>query len=126
MDNALKLLEMALSANESASKVNTEMVYECEKALVRANDQHKENRLNRLKLLDAIAVLRSTQLAYPGVTRNWPNPVNLRSYRYSYPQAVEAKPAPAANCGQSRRVPDPSPDNDAQRKYGAMWGKLGS
>lgn len=126
MDNALKLLEMALAVNENAAKDYEFIVAETEKQYNKACDERKENRLNRLKLLDAIAVLRSTQLTYPGVTRNWPNPVNLRSYRYSYPQAVEAKPAPAANCGQSRRVPDPSPDNDAQRKYGAMWGKLGS
>lgn len=120
MDNALKLLEMALSANESASKVNTEMVYECEKALVRANDQHKENRLNRLKLLDAIAVLRSTYLQYPGVSRNWPKPVNLRSYR--------EEPSTEQNAtayGQARKAAEPSPVNGVP-PYGAMWGKLGS
>jgi hypothetical protein len=121
MDNALKLLEMALSANESASKVNAAMVYECEKALVRANDQHEENRLNRLKLLDAIAVLRSTSLQYPGVSRNWPKPFNVR--QYCEEPSTEQN---AASYGQARKAADPSPVNDAQRKYGAMWGKLGS
>jgi hypothetical protein len=121
MDNAIRMLEIALVANENASKVNTEMVYECEKALVRANDQHKENRLNRLKLLDAIAVLRSTSLQYPGVSRNWPKPFNVR--QYCEEPSTEHN---AASFGQARKAEDPSPVNDAQRKYGAMWGKYGS